>query len=975
MSIEHISSAWKSELDIGNAQERFYIDPRGLRYPPLSGHNLKYNTARSDYNFTGTKSAFIGTANYPSSGLVAHYTMDNVTGTTLTDDFGANDGTISGAVQVAGVPGLGRALRFDGVDDNVDTTLALSAARYTFSCWFRKASATASNQSMLFSGGFGSDIDGLMIGTEVFATATPQINITTAPITLNSVYLNGALSSNGASLELDTWYHIVVDATISTIDGGSHYIGSNNNNSNNFHGDIDDVRIYDRALTETEIEYLYNVRANVLSDIEPDYLIDMPETFTLRLVVRPWFDYGTSSNKRLLGWRLDATHRFTTYYDQINNSIQVRWNDGGTERYLASSQFDDGTTYTDLNQWLTIDVAIDLSTGTTAGSQLWINKVSQDTTWSGNITAKVSNFPCMSVGHTAGSVNAQTEYAYAMLIANYVATDADIQNDFNDVKNERIVWDFNGEGAGRTLCDVTDYVYSYSKSAQVEEPMSGSAGANTLSFSLESKDGEFNDDVYFAFDPTNGRYNGLSTQKYLQTRTRVVAETWYSGDWEPFFVGKVDAGLYKRSSHAGGVTTVSVSAEDAVADIATSIQREGATWENYQLADTDEDTSLIHTVARLGTQKNVRNYLSDSGFENATITTAWTAGGSAVIARDTVEEFIGTACAEIDCTAGAGDISQTVLFTGNKALNKGETYTQSVYVKCATAATVTLDLEEHDSSGQNDETTQALAIDATQDYYERVDVTHTITDGDSDRIVFRVNVSSGAVVYADAGMLTQSKRAYDWYVDNTATSKDADDYAESGWDSVGFHVEPTITYTDQNGVIYTDTFTHPWAVINPNESPWSVLKRIADATVALYIGMDASGCFKFRCVLGGWADPETLETISEGLVGGVGTHLDSVSANRIIVRGVYIVKDEFEKYLWGGTATDLFNVSGESVRFDVANGDQFPDPDTFGRFFADLRNVEGQNLTQPAGRPSDYVVDYAGADAINSAINGPRGGW
>jgi len=53
----------------------------------------------------------------PTDGLVAWYSMDNVSGTTLFDQLGGYDGTISGATQVPGV--IGDALQFDGVDDMV----------------------------------------------------------------------------------------------------------------------------------------------------------------------------------------------------------------------------------------------------------------------------------------------------------------------------------------------------------------------------------------------------------------------------------------------------------------------------------------------------------------------------------------------------------------------------------------------------------------------------------------------------------------------------------------------------------------------------------------------------------------------------------------------------------------------------------------------------------------------------------------
>jgi len=50
----------------------------------------------------------------PTAGLIAHYTMDSISGSTLTDDVGNYDGTIYGATQVPGK--IGNALSFDGND-------------------------------------------------------------------------------------------------------------------------------------------------------------------------------------------------------------------------------------------------------------------------------------------------------------------------------------------------------------------------------------------------------------------------------------------------------------------------------------------------------------------------------------------------------------------------------------------------------------------------------------------------------------------------------------------------------------------------------------------------------------------------------------------------------------------------------------------------------------------------------------------
>lgn len=59
----------------------------------------------------------------PTLGLVSHWSMDDIQGSTLIDEMGANNGTITGATQVAGQVGQG--LSFDGATDRVISSAAL----------------------------------------------------------------------------------------------------------------------------------------------------------------------------------------------------------------------------------------------------------------------------------------------------------------------------------------------------------------------------------------------------------------------------------------------------------------------------------------------------------------------------------------------------------------------------------------------------------------------------------------------------------------------------------------------------------------------------------------------------------------------------------------------------------------------------------------------------------------------------------
>lgn len=61
----------------------------------------------------------------------------------------------------------------------------------------------------------------------------------------------------------------------------------------------------------------------------------------------------------------------------------LKWKNGGSERTIKSSIFDDGTNFTSINRALEFVISLDLTTGTTAGVELYINKILQNSAWSG----------------------------------------------------------------------------------------------------------------------------------------------------------------------------------------------------------------------------------------------------------------------------------------------------------------------------------------------------------------------------------------------------------------------------------------------------------------------------------------------------------------------------------------------------------------------------------------------------------------
>jgi len=206
-----------------------------------------------------------------AGGLVARWSMDESGGATLHDSSGnGNDATISGAVRVAGKWGGG--LRFDGIDDFAalvsSATIPTGNASYTISAWFNPAELGAKG----------------IIGWGAYNGATGQSNALRLSGCGLSHYwyfndLNYTAPGCAAGLALNVWHHAAVefDGTTRRMYVDGHLVAEDQPGSGHnvpfanfkigktelpvdmeyFKGILDEISIYNRALSETDIQALY----------------------------------------------------------------------------------------------------------------------------------------------------------------------------------------------------------------------------------------------------------------------------------------------------------------------------------------------------------------------------------------------------------------------------------------------------------------------------------------------------------------------------------------------------------------------------------------------------------------------------------------------------------------------------------------------------------------------------------------------
>jgi hypothetical protein len=212
-----------------------------------------------------------------NNGLVGYWNMDEGGASTAKDSSGnGNNGVLTnGPLWTKGKKG--NALKFDGVDDyiKVNDSENLSAiTNITFSGWFkfnnisttrtfiRKGSEGGSDITWLWYWiGIGENANNISFFTpsgETFASFIPIVGqwyyISTVIDSSNNAkhYINGVLLANSAGSMAPFW---VDDADPLIIGDWSTY---------DYNGTIDEVRIYNRALSFEEINYLYNEKKPVI---------------------------------------------------------------------------------------------------------------------------------------------------------------------------------------------------------------------------------------------------------------------------------------------------------------------------------------------------------------------------------------------------------------------------------------------------------------------------------------------------------------------------------------------------------------------------------------------------------------------------------------------------------------------------------------------------------------------------------------
>jgi len=283
----------------------------------------------------------------PDSGddaLVSWWKFNENAGNTASDSQGANNGSILGP-QWTSDGAEGSALTFDGVNDFVLVTNADNlnvSDQITIMAW---AKTSENKTAKIVEKG---DWDGNSILQDHWNGWAGQIRTASNQsyslnwgngIPVYDEWYHIALTYNGAVLKLFVNGQLTNSKQVTGelhINGRDFVIGSNNGAQKFFHGSIDDVRFFNKALTQTEIQAIYNNQDNSgaddgdgdgVKDSEDDYPNDPARAFNNYF---PAANFGSLSFEDLWPGQGDydfndlvLDYQFTTVTNVSNKVVDV----------------------------------------------------------------------------------------------------------------------------------------------------------------------------------------------------------------------------------------------------------------------------------------------------------------------------------------------------------------------------------------------------------------------------------------------------------------------------------------------------------------------------------------------------------------------------------------------------------------------------------------------------------------------------
>ncbi len=294
----------------------------------------------------------------PAPGLVAAYSFDAGSGSTLADESGSgNFGTISGATWTSGGK-FGGALSFDGTNDWVEVGDAGSldlTTGMTVEAWVKPSAApsgwstvVSKERNRLAYGLFAGESTGRAAGQVVIGSERTALGAEL----VTSVWSHLATTYDGAMLRLYVNGVLSGSTPVSgsiRVSSGQLRIGGNSQGGRWFAGQIDEVRVYDRALSSAELQAdaatpVAPPPADTQAPTDPDGLsIGAQSSTSITLTWNASSDnvgvtgYGNYRGGTLVGSGTDSSHSYTGLACGTSYTLGVDAYDAAGNRSSVSS--------------------------------------------------------------------------------------------------------------------------------------------------------------------------------------------------------------------------------------------------------------------------------------------------------------------------------------------------------------------------------------------------------------------------------------------------------------------------------------------------------------------------------------------------------------------------------------------------------------------------------------------------------------
>lgn len=298
-------------------------------------------------------------AQVPTSGLVAEYTFNNGTGDdTNPNSYGPNNATLSSSTISDRFGNANHAQNLNGSLSqyiNLGNASDLKPSSGTVSIWVKMNAVSYNGNGYAYNPIFlskntnapSSYFEGCAISTRM--SNNTVLFLTTQSGTTNEKYF--FTSTPGILTNPTAWKHLVITYDNSTMKGyidgvlvGSKakgftssfhstkdiLIGNSQNSGNNraFNGGVDDVRIYNRVLSASEIQSLYaeanpnkpTIYAELKQQLDAGYI--QLEDDKLRIKFQQ--DYAVGSSGEIINYKIYKWDR-TSYSGSFNASYGINW--------------------------------------------------------------------------------------------------------------------------------------------------------------------------------------------------------------------------------------------------------------------------------------------------------------------------------------------------------------------------------------------------------------------------------------------------------------------------------------------------------------------------------------------------------------------------------------------------------------------------------------------------------------------------